>query len=399
MATETQGNAANPAMLATEICGQMKKTLDAYRLYERGHTTIDQFHRTLFEKLSAFLAGNEELRLQVTALSFAMDGKTVFAVERREDSVSLPLFLDGIQQMTFTAGLELREVEQFLGVWRRAIDGGLPASQTISTILWESELPHLHFVATDTFAEAGAGKEDDGKKEREEHLRGLISAIGGKATSYERAARTTSSTVRMLRVSLDDLAILNSGAAGRVTDADLERQDVSKRGPSLGLDEQETQALVAGLREPMEKRLGEVFAVLTKLADGARPKDVEILGDIASRVIDLLLRQDRLGLLSSMLRGAYEFAGSDTGRAGDRFRIFQVWQQRLEAPEALRQLVTLLDAHEDVMHTLRFLRPAITQTLIEHPHIRLPSRLVPNRAEYQIKREIADVANYRAKNT
>jgi hypothetical protein len=108
------------------------------------------------------------LRLKVQQSRFLID--LVPAYEDPDDVAGLArrFFRDGVREITFLPGLEMQEVEAFVGAVATAANAASDADDLV-TLLWGSELPHVNYKVIDDIdwefaeGETPAEEEDPGE--------------------------------------------------------------------------------------------------------------------------------------------------------------------------------------------------------------------------------------------
>ena len=94
---------------ATEISTQIRRVLDGIRTYPPGHVTLKGYRSGLLEKLTAQLQEEEEYSLRVTPMGFSTETRIVNKAEKLTDSITHPLYLDGVQLFTVKRPCRLTE--------------------------------------------------------------------------------------------------------------------------------------------------------------------------------------------------------------------------------------------------------------------------------------------------
>ena len=99
-----------------QIAGELKTLLAAYRFYGAGHDILGSMCDSLYRALSADLNTHEELNLDVSSLALSFEGKSLFEAPNQKESLTHPLFLDGVQQLGFDQGVEPNELMELVRV-------------------------------------------------------------------------------------------------------------------------------------------------------------------------------------------------------------------------------------------------------------------------------------------
>ena len=94
--------------------------LDAYRLLESNHPTLPEIESTTWQRTAEYLKQFGELSLELSPTAVSIEGKIVVEANRKADSVSFPLFAEGIHEVLFGAGLDERQLQGFLTIWADA---------------------------------------------------------------------------------------------------------------------------------------------------------------------------------------------------------------------------------------------------------------------------------------
>ena len=147
------------------------------RTYPEGNPARDRFLLQLEAKLRGHVDRYEDLEAEVTARGIAVEGRTVYEMERADQNLWYPLYRDGIRQLTFAQGIERDEI---VALFRAlvALAATLEAEDLDEgeddavTILWDLDLPHVSYVSIDTFV-GGAGG-DAAAAQRMDRIREIV---------------------------------------------------------------------------------------------------------------------------------------------------------------------------------------------------------------------------------
>ena len=93
----------------------------------------------------------EELTVEVTEDSFLWEDAAVLSERNRGESVVWSLFKDGIRTLTFSPGVEDREIVGLLRAILRAGELGTEAPDDLLTLMWQGDYQHIRY----TFVELG----------------------------------------------------------------------------------------------------------------------------------------------------------------------------------------------------------------------------------------------------
>lgn len=93
----------------------------------------------------------QELTIDVTEDSFLWEDTPVLSERNRGESVVWALFKDGIRSLTFSPGVEEREIVALLRAILRARELGTEAPDDLLTLMWQGDYQHIRY----TFVELG----------------------------------------------------------------------------------------------------------------------------------------------------------------------------------------------------------------------------------------------------
>ena len=102
-------NDAEQRRRAVEVGSYVKKLLDAYRLLEPNHPTLPEIESTTWARTAEYLKQFGELSLELSPTAISIEGKIVVESNRKADSVSFPLFAEGIHEVLFGTPLHTRQ--------------------------------------------------------------------------------------------------------------------------------------------------------------------------------------------------------------------------------------------------------------------------------------------------
>ncbi len=158
----------------TEVVAHLRRTLDTRRFYATGHPAVLAMVTSFLARLRAHLVEWGNLDLNVTSLALLLGDKPVLAAERREESVSHPLYLDGVRSLSIRRDAPDDEIVRFLEIWNQSMQPGAADGQTFPTRLWESGIKTITAVSADALVE-GATEVADFDRALEELQAGTLS--------------------------------------------------------------------------------------------------------------------------------------------------------------------------------------------------------------------------------
>jgi HEAT repeat protein len=134
---------------ARDLFKTFTKSIKTLNVYPKQNPIAQKFLTELFAKFDAFLNKYGDLKLDVEQFSLTYKGKEVFYSDERQDNLPLGLFVDGIREFSFNAGLTAEEMETFIDIFLAAPQEKNPEDDIV-TLLWEKELEHIsYFVPED----------------------------------------------------------------------------------------------------------------------------------------------------------------------------------------------------------------------------------------------------------
>lgn len=141
--------------VVVDVLRQFDKTTRAHQLYMRNNPTYMKSLEALRTSFAALWELTEALPLQVTDTQFAWFGAPVLEEpEKASDSLPWTMYKDGVREITFTAGFEGEELENFLDIIPR-VRKAAAHEDDLLTLLWEQEFVHLTYRYVDVSSEPG----------------------------------------------------------------------------------------------------------------------------------------------------------------------------------------------------------------------------------------------------
>ena len=123
-------------------------------LYPEDHSLYKSAVASLQDHLETFLSKHEELIFHVEKSRLLFAGEVVHEGEAKDGDLAFALFRDGILDLVFQRGLDSGEIGAFIKILDRYKSLPAEAEGDIVTALWEAELPHLRWEASDIMMEA-----------------------------------------------------------------------------------------------------------------------------------------------------------------------------------------------------------------------------------------------------
>jgi len=128
------------------------QTLKAFRLYEANHPILSKFLERLRKDFDHYFGEFDSFSLQIGEHRLYYRGNIVYESEDVKESLAFLFFKDGIREIQFSKGLELKEMIDFLNIVRKA-DLLNRMEDDLVTLLFEKDFIHITFTAVDEFIE------------------------------------------------------------------------------------------------------------------------------------------------------------------------------------------------------------------------------------------------------
>ncbi len=354
---------------AADVGKHLRRVLRGYRAYAPDHEVLVRHRGELYDRLLALLEVEDPAVFDITARTLVFDETVVVEAEEREEGITLPLFLDGVQRLTFLGGIERAEVDALLDLWWLAIAGKDAQEQSFITRFWEAELQHVSLVAVETFVQGDEREEADvdAGVRQQEHVQAVMQQLSGERLAG--GARGPAAQLKVLRVTREDLAVLALDEVAGLDGDRLEHFDQAKVTSVPGLDPASRADLLAEARVPMRDG---VERLLMALIDALDPEDTEGAAQVramATRVFGSLARAGALGALARAVRHAMTFARGDPSAIDRRCRALVPVLEGLADAQVVESVVTALDdpeAWEDAASVLAFLPVQSAGALLAH---------------------------------
>ncbi|MCP3099689.1 HEAT repeat domain-containing protein [Myxococcus sp. K15C18031901] len=327
---------------ASEVGHSLSKALNAYRFYAEGHASLVEVQQRLWEAMHRYHGvSGEAVVLHVRSTMLVLRDVPLLEVTSPRDSMTRPLFLEGVQEVLLQPGLEQDELNAFLSLWYRALQRTLPPEYDFYTCFWERGFEDIELVVAEVPAavEAGsdAAKDEALLAEREEQL------------FAELTRRESSGRGRRRPVGHDEwLARLEAEVLAPVNAQDLTRSDAQGFAGATDAELAELRALMERERSAdglHERGLWMVWGLLAVCREEER---AELLG-WAEELLAGLATHGRWTELSQVVQGMTRDARAAQARTPDLYavaRLFFREQMRFALASATAQPGVLLKVLE-----------------------------------------------------
>src|SRR5688572_16951954 len=122
--------------VVVQLCAELNKLLQGLRTYQEGHPTLERFRATFRDQLGECLKEDPRLELDFGPLSLDYHGEPVWTADRKDQSITHNLFLEGVQKITFLQGVREAELDELIRLWHRTITAKLAEDESFTTGFW-----------------------------------------------------------------------------------------------------------------------------------------------------------------------------------------------------------------------------------------------------------------------
>lgn len=137
-----------------ELLRYLEKTVRAVQIYPPGNPHCQEFLSGLHELFTQCLAGIDPIVVRVSRTELHFEGERVYSNPERRENLAFVLYKDGLRDLAFHRGLELREVREFAQAFNRDFTVEY-LDDDISTYLWERDLAHVSLRLSEDYLEEG----------------------------------------------------------------------------------------------------------------------------------------------------------------------------------------------------------------------------------------------------
>lgn len=128
-------------------------------MYPENHVIYQESLQAVASRLDPFLINYGNLRVDVEKDRLLYEDETVYHDDPKREKLAYPLFRDGIQWMEFQAGIELCEISDFIKILNQYRKLQEEPKGDLVTALWEKDLQHMQYAATDVLWKAETVKD------------------------------------------------------------------------------------------------------------------------------------------------------------------------------------------------------------------------------------------------
>ncbi len=130
-----------------------------HTMYPEHHVVYKESLRNVMSHLDAFFKKHSRLRLDVEKNRLLFEKEPVYQDDPKREEWAHPLYRDGIYWLEFKAGLELVEISEFIKIVNQYRKLQEEPKGDLVTALWEKDLPHVQYAASDILWKAETVKD------------------------------------------------------------------------------------------------------------------------------------------------------------------------------------------------------------------------------------------------
>lgn len=135
---------------AAEVGRSFLRALNGHRFYAEGNVRITEFHQKLWTDLRRYheVSGGAAV-LHVRATALLLGDVTLVESDSARDSLTRPLFMEGVREILLQPGVELEALGAFILLWHRALQRSLPEEHDFRTRFWEYGFEDIELAAAE----------------------------------------------------------------------------------------------------------------------------------------------------------------------------------------------------------------------------------------------------------
>jgi len=141
------------------VIGLLFMAAKNHTMYPENHAIYQESLQAVVSRLDPFLKKYGDFRLDVEKDRLLFEDAAVYQDDPKRDQLAYPLFRDGIQWLEFQAGVEPREISDFITILNQYRMLQEEPKGDLVTALWEKDLPHVQYAATDVLWKAETVKD------------------------------------------------------------------------------------------------------------------------------------------------------------------------------------------------------------------------------------------------
>ena len=136
------------------VIGLLYMAAKNHTMYPEDHAICQDSLKAVVSRLDPFLKKYGNLRFYVDNDRLIFEDETVYQDDPKRDKLAFPLFRDGVQWIEFQEGIEVQEISDFVRVFNQYRLLHEEPQGDLVTALWEKDLPHMRYAASDVLWKA-----------------------------------------------------------------------------------------------------------------------------------------------------------------------------------------------------------------------------------------------------
>ena len=136
------------------VIGLLYMAAKNHTMYPEDHAICQDSLKAVVSRLDPFLKKYGNLRFYVDNDRLIFEDETVYQDDPKRDKLAFPLFRDGVQWIEFQEGIEIQEISDFVRVFNQYRLLHEEPQGDLVTALWEKDLPHMRYAASDVLWKA-----------------------------------------------------------------------------------------------------------------------------------------------------------------------------------------------------------------------------------------------------
>jgi hypothetical protein len=136
---------------AREVMGLFVKAFTNLKLYPHDHQHVTAAVGAFSGRLRSFVSMHQVLRFKITQETMTVEDQPVYEAENRNENLAFRLYVDGMREISISAGVTPEEASGLAHVFYKAISD----SDSDSTLLmWEADFRNIDHVAINALTDA-----------------------------------------------------------------------------------------------------------------------------------------------------------------------------------------------------------------------------------------------------
>ena len=355
-------NDAEQRRSAVEVGTNIKKLLDARRMFEPGHETFAGLQDHVWKKIRAYLENFGDLCMELSATTVTIEEKDVITASREDESISYALFSGGVHEILLAPSLKRTEFFTFLEIWASAaVKRTDPEKENIESLMtqfWEADFQAIELVAISTTSEGGVDEEE---LARQQELRRVMKSVTGGIADFKANGEVKQSAESFWQMREDDPNKPTPGERLNVDDPTAVQLLATELNMTLTPDDvvapmapavppptaEEQDAMRAAIERGWTEGVAARFLLsLFTVAPEANEGELESMVTAIARVLEAMVGANRFDEIHETLEDAKAIiaASRDPNRG---FMVYGRLLEALTAPSVVDPAIAALDHPEE----------------------------------------------------